>query len=119
MTTIAQPQVEIDVEGPGLEIDAAETGDVDAGIHDALQPEEPVADVDDVPGAHFLREIDKIRVLHRDKLNRRANQSSAFERAKAGRARHVAIGVEIERTVEAGHRLLRAFEAGQRVTDLL
>ena len=37
MTAIAQPQVEIDIEGPGLEIDAAEMGDVDAGIHDALQ----------------------------------------------------------------------------------
>ena len=68
MTAIAEPQVEIDVEGPGLEIDAAEMDDVNAGIHDPLQPEEPVANVDDVPGAHFLREIDKIRVLHRDKL---------------------------------------------------
>jgi hypothetical protein len=36
MTVIPQPQVEIDVEGPGLEIDAAEMGDVDAGIHDTL-----------------------------------------------------------------------------------
>src|SRR6516225_1021911 len=62
---------------------------------------------------------DKIRVLHRDKLNRCADQSSAFVPAEAGRARHVAIGVEIERTVEAGHRVLQAVEAGQRVTDLL
>ena len=119
MTAIAQPQVEIDVEGPGLEIDAAEMDDVDPGIHDALQPEEPVADVDDVPGAHFLREIDKIRVLHRDKLNRRADQPSAFVRAEAGRARHVAIGVEPKRTVETRHGVLRAVEAGQRITDLL
>jgi len=57
--------------------------------------------------------------LHCDKLNRCADQSSAFVPAEAGRARHVAIGVEIERTVEAGHRLLQAVEAGERVTDLL
>ena len=61
----------------------------------------------------FLGEVDRLGMVDRDKLERGGDEAASTEKPDPDGIRHVAIGVEVERPGEAGHRRLRAVDLGQ------
>jgi len=109
---VSHPHVEVGVERAVPDVDPVEVRD--AGVDDALQPVELLAELDHVALLGLVLDVGQAGVLHPHELRRRAREPALAEEAVADGPRHLAGRVEVERAVDAGRRRIGAVDAGQR-----
>src|SRR6516165_1531182 len=82
------PEIQVDVERNLLHVDPVDANDVDAGINDALNPVARTLERDDMALLLFGVEIDSIRLIDTDELQRRRDEPTVMEETHSDRARN-------------------------------